>query len=66
MFDDLHELIDKVVAKVCKMGEIWCNFCEVSNCHWAFDTQAIRFNKDSFPFEPFKKLVLFASKFDAA
>ncbi len=41
-----HKLINKMVSKVQKMGDIGCYFCKIANSGQTCGSQAIRFNED--------------------
>jgi len=53
-----HKLIDEVVSEVCKVGDIGCYFCIISNSCQMFSPQTVGFEEDSSLFEPGKEVVI--------
>jgi len=61
---DKHELVDKMVMEVGEMGERRVKFGEVSDGDWAFNTQAVGFDKHFGLFKPREEMVLITLELD--
>ncbi len=59
-----HKLINKMVVKIWKIGDVGCYFCKVADGCWTCSSQAVRFSEDSGLVEPGKQVIVHAFEFD--
>jgi len=61
-----HELIDKILAKVSKVGDRGVDFGEVADGNWSIDAKTIGFDEDFRFLEPSKEVRVVAVELDVA